>query len=1125
MDNFQYEGRNSGEPCFFYEIPGGLMDKDVIEITGYFYGEKITIEVLAKKYTKNNENTAMPLQFTLTDRGKWTVITYSQAVPRQIKTGNAPATEDFQIRIVALDASFEVYLNAQQLCTQKHLIPLSEVTHISIDGDAEFTGVEFKDLLSEHEDSIGSDYNEFNEHAAEVTPGFIRLSENRRSSNRKPKPPIVVPTHGSFRAKPTLATTLEEPDVYMNSGENINIVSRTTHESVHAYADPNVSGGRTNSGSRGSSKASLRDKLHLKRGSRGSIPTPGNEHVNPASVEDVWVEEGGPEYSADGPTVLAASVPNLSSQPDKGKEKKVFGHSGHSRKHHSTSSPPAEEKKKGHGGFHFGRGSKKEKEPKPEKEKGSKKSLFGRKSSKHGSNKDLSTVETAMVVPEQSTVNVYANLDPPSEKRTLATIARSTKASPPSPLTLSMKTSHGKGSYDIQEAERNFQLQSGTYQRASEGTAYSNIEEAVILTKTTDQEPKTKLKGDSSTIASNLLTGTARAKGTVEFFTENDPYLNIPLSLEETSRVEAVTNDVVLASPKAERKKKEKLKGSSSEIANDLFGNNLAMSNEFENFTGTHVIEPLILTQENILSVNGKAYTPITGTRGSYNLEKVPESPSGKYQQRQDPSWEVEPPIRQKVETSNVQHSKPPVADLEGGGVLVTGTSGLTKKEKKHLLKGESAEIASNLLDVGSANVLRTNSLHGYPYCGTNGYNLPLKIDASNKDAQPVPYGITSQRYTQRLSNRNSVGGMSSEQERASTLPAGGVVMREDDKEKHHKRDRVSGFFKKMFKRTKSEGSVSEEEYGITEAVGTEREMMEYRTSSQQSYDFDGNETKFNVTASPRQVCLYASQLRGNKPALEGNAQIHTLCGYGLFRVPLTLTAADIPADISTAASRYTFGVFPSDKYRRESVSSYSSVSSHGTRRRVKRHEVYRSNSMDSISTWSSVTPRGSRHHYRRSARHRPQSVSSWSSVSPNGTWRRRRRSQVYAVNVADNSYISPMNIQRTDAIGVHAAYPEADSSHSSHSSIPSLYGRVVIIGQSPGFRERIQSYRKSRDMTKNRRSSGSNSSISSIASDRLPPTVVKVRGGEYATFEDAGPTIFEKRPQRREDAYANSEC
>ncbi|KAM3178222.1 hypothetical protein ACTXT7_002984 [Hymenolepis weldensis] len=1197
MDDFHNEG-DSDKPCFCYEIPGGLLHKDVIEITGYFYGEKIAIEILAEKYSRNGENTALPLQFTLTKNGKWTTMTYTEGVPRQMQSGNAPAAENFQIRIVALDVSFEIYLNGQQLCTVKHLVSLPQVTHISIDGDAEFTGIEFKDLLSENDGSIRSDYNDFNEPTAEVTPGFIRLSENRRSSNRKPKPPIVVPTHGSFRSKQTLATTREESDTYINAGEDINIIARTAHEPVRASADPNVesfavsgrsSSGkrdsvmslskRKNSGSRESLKASLRDKFHLKRGSKGSIQASGNEYINSLSVEDVWVEEAGPEYSADGSGVFvavgAASVPNLSSQPEKGKDKKKLGIAGHGKKSHSTSSPPGEENKKPHGGIHFGKGGKKEKEPKPEKEKGTKKSLFGRKSSKHGSNKDISVVGTAVIKPEQSTAIEYANPDLSSEKVTLAAMAVGSKISSSSSSSGSKGSliSHGRGSYDIDGAERKFQIQTGTYQRASGDSVAVEV----------DEKTKIKLKGDSSIIASNLMVGSAIERGSIESFTYDHPSLNIPLQLEGISKAKTSTNEAVFTASKEEHKKKEKLKGSSPEIADDLFENNRAISSKSGNYTGVQSSKPLTLTQENILSVSGRGITPIIGVKGSYDLEKAPEASTGKHQPRADISWDGEPEITQKMATSNVQHSKPPSVDLVGGAVLVTETSQVNKKEKKHVFKGESSEIASNLFDEEGAKVLRSASLDGYPFCGILGFNMPLKIDASNRDAQPVPYGIASPRYTQRLSGRYSVGGELSidahvEHEvnaaapysgtyetKSVTLPASSKHGGEDEKDKHRKH-RFSGFFKKMFrKKRKSGGSVSEEEFGVAEGVGTDHEMTEYRTSSQQSFDFDEGDTNFTVTASPSEVCLYASQLRGNKPTLKGNTHMRTMCGGGLFQIPLTLTAADIPEDISIAGSRYVFGAVHlrkqrrdslrswsstspggsrriyhlSGKHRPESVSSWSSISPHGTRRHRKRHGKHRSSSMDSISTWSSVTPKGSRHHYRRSAHHRHDSVSSWSSISPYGTHRHRRRGdiklemkpqpQTYAVNIVDQPYDSFINIQKQETSEVRASYPERGSTHSSTSSIPSLYGRIVIVGQSPGFRARMQSYRKRMEMKKkkghNGHDSGSTSSISSIASDRLPPTVVKMRGGEFATFEGAGETIFEQRPQRKEDTYAIRTC
>lgn len=409
--------------------------------------------------------------------------------------------------------------------------------------------------------------------------------------------------------------------------------------------------------------------------------------------------------------------------------------------------------------------------------------------------------------------------------------------------------------------------------------------------------------------------------------------------------------------------------------------------------------------------------------------------------------------------------------------------------------------------------------------------------------------------------------------------------------------------------------------------------MSEYRTSSQQSLDFDEDEADFTVTAKPSEVCLFASQLRGKKPALKGNSRMRTMCGGGTFQIPLRLAAADIPADISAEGTKYVFASAPlhrqltdslrswssvspggsrriyhrSSRQRPESVSSWSSISPSGTRRHRTRagspdtrrsitpggscriyhlSTKHRPESVsswssispggtrrhrrrtDSLSSWSSATPGGSRHHYRRSARHRPESVSSWSSVSPGGTRRHRRRGdisldsiqmqqqvpayavkerdqshdsyfniqkqesgKVHAANERDQSYDSYFNIQKQESGEVHASHPQTQSTHSSNSSIPSLYGRVVLVGQSPDFRTRIQSYRKRMEMSKrskrssgqNGYNSGSDSSISSIASDRLPPAVVKARGGEYAIFVDGGETIFQERPSRKEDIYADS--
>lgn len=1211
MEDYNSEEVASGDPCFYYEIPGGLLDKDVIEITGYFYGEKIMIEVLAEKYNHDGENTALPLQFVLTRAGNWTATTYTQSVPHQVKSGTTVGSENFQIRIVALDSSFEIFHNGTQLCTQKHLVPLPQVTHISIDGDAEFTGVEFKDLVSENDASVRSDHlSGTNEYDADpVAPGFTRLSESRRSSNRKPKPPVVVPTHGSFRAKPSLATTREEPDTYMKSGEDLNFIIKTTPATppVKASADPAfeaAASGVAVSGKGGSNlsfsgkknsekKLSLREKILMRRASKSSTKASvgeGHEYVTAGSAEDVWVEEGGPEFSADGAGVFtvagAASVPNLSSKPDKGKEKKRFTMLHGKKKSHSTSSPPdgekmdENEKKKHFLGLHFGKGGKKEKEPKLEKE--SKKFSLGKKSPKIGSTKDISAISAEIAVCENATLNQPNNFDSHTEagKVTLASIAKQSKPGTSTSLhnvsRNSFIDSHGKGSYNLDLAEKTFDIQHGMYQKTSaEGEVFLSGDVAAGIggvAVSVDKDHGKKLKGESANIAAQLVEGSAvGTKGSIETFTNYNPSMDIPLHLESPVDKGAVVVSTTAVSSKEENIKKEKrpkLKGASAEIADDILGNNRGMSNEFVTYTGTHVTEPLKLTSEDLLSVNGKGFSPILGSKGSYNLENIPDAPTGVYQPRVDTSWAEELPVIQQSASVDVQHSKPPGFKIEGGAVAITSASSLNKKAKKNLLKGESAEIASNIFDEEGVKVLRKSSTSGYPLCGINGFSMPWKIDTSNRDAQPIPYSIMSPSYSPQLKERHSFGGeyaiaASSGNDvyaaaqlseganlyvtKSATMPQsaefgiGGastaVILRDKDKkvrqdsdDKDHKHHRISGIFRKMFRRKKKSGaSLGEEEYGISEGTGTDLEMSEYRTSSQQSFDFDRGEADFTVTAEPSEVCLFASQLRGKKPALEGNFRMRTMCGGGTFQVPLQMTAADIPGNISAEGAKYVFASTPMRRQR-----------------------------TDSLNSWSTVSPGGSRRIYHRSSKHRPESASSWSSISPGGTRRHRtlvgtldtRRSitpggsdhmsldsvqiqqqiPAYAANERDQLHDTFFTIQKQESAEIHAALPQNQSAHSSNSSIPSLYGRIVLVGQSPGFHTRIQSYRERIETTKKSKlssgkngKSGSNSSISSIASDHLPSTVVKARGGEYAIFVDGGKTIFQERPSKMEDIYADN--
>ncbi|KAL5970289.1 hypothetical protein TSMEX_002031 [Taenia solium] len=1293
MDDYHSEEGASGDPCFYYEIPGGLLDKDVVEITGYFYGEKIVIEVLADKYVQDGENTALPLQFTLTNQGKWTAMTFSQTVSRQMQSGTTVPKENFQIRIIALDSAFEIHLNGNRLCIQKHLVPLPLVTHISIDGEAEFTGVEFKDLCSENDASIRSNtsMSEQNQNAMgpEATPGFTRLSENRRSSNRKPKSPVLVPTHGSFRNQPSMAINREDGRLSLNAefDQQLTVKSTVAAEPVQASAGPSFDMLASNTSTPGklaslplsakrstgqsavvydSKHRSLREKLHLKKGSKTSIPNAVQEEsqYSTGSLEDVWVEEGGRELSADGAGAFvvagAASVPNLNTQVEK--EKRRFSLHHGSRKSRSVSSPPAEANVKGEGkdkkkhllgGIHIGKGSRKdskgEKEPKPEKES-KKKLAFGKKHPESHKTSEKSGADSGTILVAERNVSAdYANPEPLSEKAKAPLVelaARKTKTSTPASSHIATRGSlmgpHYKGSYNLEEAQKSYDVKHGTYQKMqsdaaltmasrsashSSGNRSPNIgrsnrsrSRSASLTSTTSgasldagvgmtaageegkikkKSKSSKIKGESPVIAARLMDGSARVKNSIESLTYTDPTLDIPLHLTSAG---GGTMDV----SKDEHKRKEKegkLKGDSADIADNILGGKRGMSSDYITYIGTHTTMPLKLTQKDLLSTNEKSFVPTIGARGSYNLETAPDMLAGTYQVRQDVDWGNEALLVQSS-AAGVQHSKPPEKDISAREpTIVAGT--MSTKEKKNLLKGESAEIASNLVDVGHDRALRNSSTSGIPLCSENGVNVPWRLDATNRNAQPVPYSTVtvgrghsvSSNSLNSLNVPNASGHVSigddfavvATQEdnvvraavpisadmnlyssKSATLPTSdgasfrtsgagmsatlpttaAVMVRDKDKdkkdkksheggEKVRKRDRVSGLFKRIFKKRKRSGASQGdlEGPGISEGVGTDYEMTEQRSPSQLSLDTDEyDDTNISITAKPSETCLYASQLCGNIPALKSSSSTGTMCGGRTLAYPLRLTAGNISVGVSMAEANQVSSAPPIPIQRAESLDS-----------------------------WSSVSPGGSRRHYRRSSRHRAESVSSWSSISPGGTHRHRRRSTTFvssgtklkqdslrsstrdhqmspimveqqvpanaavSVNGRDQSYDSYFNITKQESRAVHAAKPGPDSPVSSNSSIPSLYGRVVIVGQSSDFPKRIQSYRQTMEMPKKQKrpkgydTGSSNSSISSIASDKLPSSVVKSRDGEYAIFDEAGETIFENRPRKIEDTYANN--
>lgn len=358
-------------------------------------------------------------------------------------------------------------------------------------------------------------------------------------------------------------------------------------------------------------------------------------------------------------------------------------------------------------------------------------------------------------------------------------------------------------------------------------------------------------------------------------------------------------------------------------------------------------------------------------------------------------------------------------------------------------------------------------------------------------------------------------------------------------------------------------------ESGVDEApMGEMTELDSARIPS-----ISSSASGISVSAKPSETCRYADQLRGGLPALHGNSPSLALCGTGhsIF-YPLELDNENI-AEVRRLASAANSGsIEPLADRKLSSSTSSSSESIGGTRHKRKQHQVVAipqvqrdrsksiSSSSSSSSSWSlsangtrrskglivstkrsesstsepshtSVSDGGTRRHIRsKHGKHRPKSSSSSTSSSSYSKKSTKHEQSPILIN-----------FPQSNVSVVHAAAPRrsdsltssSSSCSSSASSITSLYGRVIIIGQSKDFQGRMQSYRQRMDLPRKDKSkrtekqaSGygsdtSTSSISSMDSNSLPAHVMKVKGGNIAYHGKGSHTIFAERPKKPEDTRA----
>lgn len=485
----------------------------------------------------------------------------------------------------------------------------------------------------------------------------------------------MVPTHGSLRQRElgVLEVTQEETNsVSSSSSENggLRIQAAPPAETVRASFESAV--GATNppavvlsaasGGARDSKKkGGLRDKFNLKRSPKRSSSKPQTiaaqqgVYANVGGVNDVWVDQGGREVSVDGLETYAVagavSVPNLNSQKlDQAKEKKrhnILKLGGGGSKHdRAASTPPAghtndkNKKSKGHIGLHLHRTDKDvktPKEPKTSKEGGKAhgKIHLGKGRGSKGGVVGAVAAGAAVVViapPGQERENEYGIALGSNESAVLPR--------PKSSSSSSRLSSRGKYAMALSpEAIKENFIKNTNHGSRSQSTAsveagdYAVPSEPTLLVKSRPPRLQSRSSNSSSSGSKER-----RVEGpTVPMKGSEDHHRSRTVS-SSTSRSSGTSRslphrasafEATAAAGASKMDRGSKLKGDSPEIADNLLEGRRCMTNGYTSYTGTPVIVPLTITGKKILSAG--SFTPIIGAKGSYNLEISPDKPTGTF--------------------------------------------------------------------------------------------------------------------------------------------------------------------------------------------------------------------------------------------------------------------------------------------------------------------------------------------------------------------------------------------------------------------------------------------------------------------------------------------------------------
>ncbi|GAA37595.2 hypothetical protein CLF_106774 [Clonorchis sinensis] len=224
-------------------IPDNLMVGDYIEINGICRGPEVIIELITEEQQRGVRNDILPLHVRLQAGGPVLVKNYSKdKVNRQEYNHRMGMQQNlaFELCIYALEEGYEVKLNGETVCMQKHVVRLEDVAAITMDGDADFTSIEFKDTSGEDAEGM---YD-----VEEPQVGYMRVQEMRDSFSRKPATPIIVRSsvRRSKRSNEVASPMPIGKSEWKTSSDlskpaiDIDTVSRPVRDSTSAYMTHNA---------------------------------------------------------------------------------------------------------------------------------------------------------------------------------------------------------------------------------------------------------------------------------------------------------------------------------------------------------------------------------------------------------------------------------------------------------------------------------------------------------------------------------------------------------------------------------------------------------------------------------------------------------------------------------------------------------------------------------------------------------------------------------------------------------------------------------------------------------------------------------------------------------------------